>query len=269
MSIKVYCNGSDFLNDYLAHILHEVDTNIFLVRNAPLHHSVKDGRIVVASSDWGEYLFAQQDNIHNIVLVGSVGLVPELLSSGLFQEGIPGIVGERNLVLRFMQEYTGLYDGKFTVINFLNLMQLTTSIQEVDLDVCQVTDEYFDDYCELTRIFLEDALHKNPSDSEVHEVALKYKDDAYILPRYRKAVAKAQITARHDRRACISGVATLRGERGHGYARAVVSYICKQLQAEGYAPYLFADGNNNISNSLYYSMGFDYVSQLLECKWKK
>lgn len=77
----------------------------------------------------------------------------------------------------------------------------------------------------------------------------------------------ARIAHRAPRHGRINAVFTPRGERGKGYAGAVVSALCSMLLGEGLVPMLYADLANPSSNRLYQKIGFVKSGQIRDIRF--
>lgn len=75
------------------------------------------------------------------------------------------------------------------------------------------------------------------------------------------AIANVDFTEKYGK---LSYVYTKDDKRGKGYARAVTSHVVDMILRKNKIPCLYAEVDNEISNGLYKSMGFEYIGRLLE-----
>lgn len=66
----------------------------------------------------------------------------------------------------------------------------------------------------------------------------------------------------------VGGVFTIRGERGKGYCKAVVSEVCRRILERGKTPTLMVRKNNTPAVKAYKALGFSYYCDYLIISFK-
>lgn len=79
----------------------------------------------------------------------------------------------------------------------------------------------------------------------------------------RTTVALLRMTQEEDGLAYINNVVTDETQRGHGYAKALVSSVCADRHAAGNRTMLYADTSYPASNALYRAVGFSEAGRLI------
>ena len=76
-------------------------------------------------------------------------------------------------------------------------------------------------------------------------------------------VALAKVTEEAEGLSYINSVVTDEAQRGHGYAKALVSSVCTDAHARGERIMLYADTSYPASNALYRAVGFTEAGRLI------
>lgn len=112
---------------------------------------------------------------------------------------------------------------------------------------------------EITKEFYKEALNEKKSDEELEEKFYKNLENGYyVLEKDGKIVAQTFSTRKLEKGKAVSGVCTLKEERGKGYAYNLVYRVSKEFLDDG-AEYcvLYTDDTNPISNHVYEKIGYE------------
>lgn len=107
----------------------------------------------------------------------------------------------------------------------------------------------------------EDILKTLKQRGSEEDFILAVKDD--------KVAAQACIQTATSHINQIGAVYTLTEERGKGYAKAVVSELCRRILKRGKIPTLFVKSNNTPALKAYQALGFEYYDNYLMVEFEK
>jgi RimJ/RimL family protein N-acetyltransferase len=114
----------------------------------------------------------------------------------------------------------------------------------------------------MTSLFIKKALEEGFKLSNSDEDT-SMKDNFIFLIKDDEIKAQASIQTNTDKLAHIGSVFTISSERNKGYCKAVVSEVCKRIEAIGKLPALLVRKNNTPAINAYKALGFTHYDNYL------
>ena len=183
-----------------------------------------------------------------------------------YEEKLSGIISEKSVANNFTKYYCDLSKMKYSVNKELKILVLE-SIENAKLlnNVIyrKATLEDKDIIIKNIQSFSKEAVNEEYDYKKAKQkFNNNFKNGYYILEKDNKIVCQANISRVMKFSKCISGVYTLKDERGKGYAYNLVYRISKELLAKGdkYCV-LYTDSDNKVSNHLYEKIGYKTRSE--------
>lgn len=272
ISYKLYTNGSQFLKENEGYLHKDrkkyIETAFFFSNAKNYSHPDTNNYAFQFKSD-KEILLILKVQPYNMLLFGSKKLcefAAKILAD--FNVSIDHILGENEITLEFLNQYQKKKGGSFLLEHSMQIMQLDQLLYFTNKEAFTCTEADLDALGECYCIFQKEIFNKELSLLEAKALIQGNEHNFYALKFNDKIVSIAS-RAREDSQVCaISHVFTLPEYRGKGYAKQVVSKLCRDILNEGKTPYLFVDSANPISNHLYLSLGFHYVIHQVQYNYK-
>jgi len=173
------------------------------------------------------------------------------LADALLQAGFPAIgVKAAPLTAKlFAQEYSKRAKRKYRIHMRMNILLLTKlqPIKLLDLAVKKITENGEYDLSAEQLPFIREAIHA--------------REGLYFLIKNGVPVSQASIR----RKVSMGGVYTPQEHRRNGYSSTLVFHLAKYILDDG-NPYcvVHTDATNEISNQMYYNIGFEHCADMLD-----
>ncbi|KAK8834432.1 hypothetical protein M9Y10_018151 [Tritrichomonas musculus] len=269
MSLTVYDNGQDFLNDNYA-ILQKnpIETNFFKL-NAKNMHDMSNGFVCKLTED-NRFVLALGFKKYPMLIFGDNSLLRSL-ALNLTQQNFTfdRILAPAETAKSFINCFEQIYGGDHEIVHSMDIMMCTKLIKN-DTNTSSVEYAKQSDVQEIANIIYQFNLnvhqHSEPISTFVDDV--KNRINNFVLIRLdNKIVSIAQKTREDENLCSISSVYTREDYRCRGLSRKIMTFLTNQIIESGKIAYLFVDKTNPISNHLYTSIGYSYISPQMEIRY--
>lgn len=187
-----------------------------------------------------------------------------------YESNLIGINAEKEIANKFAKYYCEVSKKQYKLVTPMKILVLEkiAPIQKVLSNEVVFREAREEDRNQLTKYiqkFYMEAVNEEVSDEKAQEkFGSNLERGYYVLEKKGKIVSQAVIGRRLIKGKCISGVYTIKEERGNGYAYNLVYEITKKCLDEG-AEYcvLYTDAENPISNHVYEKIGYE---KRVECE---
>ncbi len=273
LNLKLYENKEELLKDNMF-LLDGSNEELILTNFFPgnAEHYVQFDRynysFKIESNDSFLLILAIQN--YPTLVYGAIDLVKEackvICDYNLYFERL---IGNHELIKAFQKEYISIRGGSFDDYHQMSIMMLKqlVSYEQDGVFKCQMKD--LNSLISIYQDFYQTIYHRSILQEEVKEILTKDINSYYAYKVDEEIVSIASITRSNQKISAISHVYTRPEFRNHHYARKVVSKVCDEIMSQGKVPYLYVDRKNPISNHLYLSLGFSYLSDHTNCSYQK
>lgn len=175
-----------------------------------------------------------------------------------------GVNTEKEIANKFAKYYCEVSKKEYKLVTPMKILVLEkiAPIQQIcsnELTFREVKEEDKEQLTQYIKEFYMEALEEAVSDEKAEEKFKSYLEKGYyVLEKQGKIVTQAVIGRKLIKGKSISGVYTIKEERGKGYAYNLVYAISKKCLDEG-AEYcvLYTDADNPVSNHVYEKIGYE------------
>lgn len=173
---------------------------------------------------------------------------------------VEGISGKRELLDR-LAPYFPEKECRLTYMSRCNALDSSFAVHcPADVIVRELGPDDLDQTLDLLRGIAEFSDTYHGEEQEREQLAQCWKCGGMMMGAFKgeRLVSTAQTTAATSRSAMVVGVATCPNERGHGYASAVVTELCRRNFAQG-REFLCLFYDNPAAGRIYHRIGFSEV----------
>lgn len=271
MIFKSYNTGQQFIEEN-KDILekHPIETRFFKY-NAMNMKDMSNGFAVKVIND-DKYVLALQYDIFSMVIYGDDSLL-DFLASELVkgQYHFNSILAAENTAKQFINIYEKLAGGTHQILYSMDIM-LCKHINENNIDTSIVENACVDDIQEIAENLLLFHAEIGQDQFELPRLIddVKNSIENFVLIRKDNKIVSLAKSCQEDDKVCaVSDVFTRKEYRGNGFAKKIMIFISNKILKKGKYPYLFVDKTNALTNHLYSSVGYDYLSPIMEIKYLK
>lgn len=275
MQVSFEKDPKEFLKKHSSYLsAHEVEHNLIFSLCFGAEKKMSEGkkcdiRFSTLSNDEGLVVAAVQTPPHNLVLSRAAQPEIDALAEKLADEkqSFPGIVGPSDVAASFANRWTSLTGER--AVEYMD--QIIYSLKDVLMppqvegvfrfakpEEAPLIAEWVAAFSVQT---LPKTEHLTPENAKktAEEHIRGGRIAVWVVEG--KPVAQACVSGT-DKIARISMVYTPPGQRGHGYASAVVAHLSRHMLEQGCKMCcLYADARNPVSNSIYRKIGYEFVSR--------
>ncbi len=263
----VYPNGQEFLNENLGLLNQNPTKTAFMVMDAHMIEQTTSQNYAIRVEENGKVLLALHCQDVPLLVYGSQELCPQLVDI-LIEKGFffDRVLADELLCESVLSYYCKKVGGKHKVNLRMDIMQCQ-QVAPFDASLVEwATKEDIEQIVALDKLFAGEV--GIPHDEQKARAKLEQDIGNYaVIRKDSRIVSLAKFSKRTEKLYSINMVYTYPLYRNKGYSRKVVSIITQKLLNEGKTVYLFVDKTNPISNGLYQSIGYRYVSPQFEYQY--
>lgn len=269
MTFRIYESGKEFLNDN-QNILVEnpIETSFFKI-NAKNMIDMSNG-FAIKYTENAKFILALRFKHFPMLIYGDNSLIQSLVLNLLKNNlTFDRILAQESTANSFINYYEKVNGGNHQLIHTMDIMKCTqinhNNIDISDVETAKLTDT--PEIAELIHFFtLHVHNHAEPISTYIEDVRNNIQNYALIRAD-NKIVSMAKKTREDEYICAISNVYTRENYRCRGFSKKIIIYLTKQILDNGKIPYLYVDKTNPISNHLYSSIGYKYISPQMEIKY--
>lgn len=269
MTFHIYESGDKFLQDNQK-VLEDnpVETSFFKINAKNMQDMTND--FAVKFKENNKFIIALRFKHYPMIIFGDNSII-HAFSVNLLQHDLTfdRILAKEPIAKSFIECYEQLNGGSHELIHSMDIM-VCTQISQNNTDTTAVEIAQINDVQEIAELvhtfFLKINNKADPISKYLEEV--KSNINNYVLIRSDGKIVSIAKKCREDEHICsISNVYTLNEYRCRGFSRKIMTFLTKQILESGKIVYLYVDKSNPISNHLYSSIGYKYISPQMEIKY--
>lgn len=266
MIFRSYQSGQQFIDDNKEILAqYPIETRFFKF-NAMNMNDMSNG-FAVKVIDNDKFVLALRYDIFPMVIYGDDSLLNSLASELVKGEyHFKRILGCEKTVNAFINIYEKIKGCTHKIIHLMDIM-ICHQITESNIDTSIVETANVDDTQRIAENLLIFNAELNLEQSDFSKVLKNVQNEIenFVLIRKDNKIISIAKSCQEDDKVCaISDVFTMKEYRGQGFARKIMTFITKKILKKGKYPYLFVDKTNPVTNHLYSSIGYTYLTPQVE-----
>lgn len=262
-----YEDGAGFLRDNIAFLnMYPIETMFF--RGNAERLTDRSLGFAVRATDGSDRLIALRYADYSTVLFGEKRLC-DRLAEGLVKNNLSfsRVLCEESLSDSFFRSYERLAGGSHRLLHRMFLMKCLQTEIRASKRVERARPSDAAELAELMSEFNSEALGFDVSPDKLLQ-GLQNSFGSFYVVRLNGVLSCVAQRARETEALCaVTNVFTRREYRGMGLAREVVGTITREIVDSKKTAYLYVDGENPVTNHLYTSLGYRYLSPQCESEY--